>query len=431
MLAPATLLGHDARDSAKASPPEGEAALFRLAGDALHARLAAAVATVRVVASGALGATWLAAAASGATCWYALPARGVGLVAAVAVLAALLRDRRPAPPLLAAGVSLDVASLSLGGWRVLHAPPGGTSLVLALADLLLPAAVLALSVAELSVAASVEAQVLRLMRAKREAVASRVARIERSRRERRDLLARAETLAELVIHDLRNPLAVVLANVSLAVDAVARVPELAEEHEGLGIARMEALRLSGMIGDLLVVARLERGELRGDFAAKRVWDLLDAVACTRQRQASAKGLRVEVVAPPELVAWIDELLVRRMLENLVGNALRYAPRGGRIELGARVERDRLQLVVRNNGPAVDAALRPRLFEKYAAHGRRDPHSRGLGLYLCRVVAELHGGRITLAEREGWNVSFEAELPLSGRPDRLARSAPGGETADAR
>jgi signal transduction histidine kinase len=394
-----------------------DSALVRLAGDTLHARLAAAVASVRVVASVLLGGTWFAAAASGATSWYALPARGVGLVVAVAVLAALPRDRRPPPALLAAGVSLDVASLSLGCWRVLHAPPGGASLVLALADLLLPAAVLALSVAELSVVASVEADALRLVQAKREAVASRVARLERSRRERRDLLARAETLAELVIHDLRNPLAVVLANVSLAVEAVARFPELAEEQEGLRIAQMEALRLSGMIGDLLVVPRLERGELRGDFAAKRVRDLLDAVAGARERQASAKGLRVEVVAPPELVAWIDEVLVRRMLENLVGNALRYAPRGGRIELAARVERDRLQLAVRNDGPAVDAAVRPRLFEKYAAQGPRDPRSSGLGLYLCRVVTELHGGRIALAERDGWNVSFEAELPLSGRPDR--------------
>jgi signal transduction histidine kinase len=415
MLAPSTSPRLAARGAAETpSPAEGDdAARARRAGDTLRARLAVALASVRVVASGLLGGAWFAFAGRGATSWYAAaaPARGFGLVAAIGVLAALPRDRRPPTSLLAAGVSLDVASLALGGWRALHAPPGGAALLLAVADLCLPAAVLALAAAQLAVGPGIEREALRLLEAAREALSSSAEWRAQWRRERRDFLARAESLAELVVHDLRNPLTVVLANVSLAIDALAGLPDLAEEREDLQIAHAEALRLSAMIGDLLVVPRLERGELRGHFAAGRVRDLLDTVARAREQQASAKGLRVEVVAPPELVAWIDELLVRRMLENLVGNALRHAPRGGRIELSARLERDRLLLAVRNDGPAVDPAVRARLFQKYATHGQRDPRSCGLGLYLCRMVAELHGGRIALVEREGWSVSFEASLPL--------------------
>jgi two-component system heavy metal sensor histidine kinase CusS len=284
------------------------------------------------------------------------------------------------------------------------------------------AAVLALALAQLAVRAPVEAQALRTLRAYGEGLAAQAERRERFRRELRETRARAEDLAELVVHDLKNPLAVVLSNVSVAFDAIARFPDLSEEREALHVAQVEAIRLSGMIGDLLVVPRLERGELHAQFSATRVWDLLDSVARATGLRAASRGLRLAVVAPPELVAWIDPLLVRRLLENLVGNALRHAPLGGRIELAASVEGERLRLAVRNDGAAVAAELRPRLFEKYAAHGEHDPRCSGLGLYLCRMVAELHGGRVGLVERAGWNVSFEAELPLTGRSER--RDQPG-------
>jgi two-component system heavy metal sensor histidine kinase CusS len=108
-------------------------------------------------------------------------------------------------------------------------------------------------------------------------------------------------------------------------------------------------------------------------------------------------------------------MARRLLENLVANAVRHVGAGDRVELAAEVEGGLLRLAVRNSGPPVPPEARARLFEKHSTHGRRAWHNAGLGLHLCRLVAEGHGGRIGLVERPGWNVSFEAAFPLSGAP----------------
>jgi len=89
--------------------------------------------------------------------------------------------------------------------------------------------------------------------------------------------------------------------------------------------------------------------------------------------------------------------------------VRFVGPGDRVELAAEGG-ERLRLAVRNSGPPVPPEVRARLFERHATHGRRAWHNAGLGLYLCRLAAEAHGGSIALADRPGWNVSFEVEIP---------------------
>lgn len=266
-------------------------------------------------------------------------------------------------------------------------------------------------VARLAAARSLESHGARLLRARRDELVAANRELELSNQELLAAQAQTELLAQLVVHDLKNPLAVVMANVSLAHGAISRLPTLEPESEALEIALSEAQRLSGMIGDLLLVSRLERRELKGLLLPARVRSVLDGVARATEVRSSAKGVRVEVVGPPDLSATIDAALLRRMVENLVSNALRYTTQGGRIELAATADGELVRVAVRNTGPAVSAAARARLFEKYATHGAGDPQNCGIGLYLCRLVADVHRGRIALVEREGWNVSFEVELPV--------------------
>ena len=101
-----------------------------------------------------------------------------------------------------------------------------------------------------------------------------------------------------------------------------------------------------------------------------------------------------------------------MIENLVGNAFRHLDRGDRLELAAEPAGEALRLAVRNSGPPVPRELRDRLFEKEVSGDARHWGHAGLGLYFCSLAAEAHGGRIALAERPGWNVSFEVELPAA-------------------
>jgi signal transduction histidine kinase len=397
------------------------------------------------------------------------------LAAAVAVLATL-RRRWATPAVIASGAAVDFASLVVGGWRVMHLPGGGDTIaagiLLALAELVLLSGVLVLTersllILALAVSATVCAWVstsgfpasfaitavatvcsfalavlwagkrvfrlameqalqsyaARLFRTHRDELDATNRRLEVTNHELVEAQAQAETLTQLVVHDLKNPLAVVLTNVGLALESVERVPELGGVSEDLRIAKGEAQRLSAMIGDLLLVSRLERGELRGQLASVRIGEIVEAVARATRPQAGARRIRLGVEAPQDLTAWADPALLRRLLENLVSNALRFTPADGRIELGAYAEGESFRLAVRNSGPSIPPAMRSCLFEKYVTHGEGEPHNCGLGLYLCRLVAEAHGGGIALVERDGWNVSFEASLALApeagGAPSPVA------------
>jgi two-component system, OmpR family, sensor kinase len=134
-----------------------------------------------------------------------------------------------------------------------------------------------------------------------------------------------------------------------------------------------------------------------------VRDLVDDVARAVAARADALGAEVAVDADAT-IARIDCDLVRRLLDNLVESALRQVGKGDRIQLAARGEGpERLRLAVRHTGRDIPARVQSRLFEPEGG--------TGLGLYVCRLVAEAHAGSISLVARAGWTVSFEVVLPL--------------------
>jgi len=216
--------------------------------------------------------------------------------------------------------------------------------------------------------------------------------------------AEAETMARLMVHDLKNPLAALQQFVALAGSRLERAaaagrdgPELALAREDLELAGAEGERLTEMVGDLLLISRLEHASLTPDLRDTSVPELLAGVARGARARAEERHVKVTVASPERLAAPIDREMVRRLLENLVANALRFVERGGRVELAAAMDGDALALSVRNTGPAVAEQARPFLFQ--------------LGLYLCRLVAEAHGGTIALLEAPEWPVAFQARLPL--------------------
>jgi signal transduction histidine kinase len=231
--------------------------------------------------------------------------------------------------------------------------------------------------------------------------------------------AEAETLSKLVVHDLRNPIAALQQFVALALDRLRQArqrglaaPELTEAGEDLQFAVEEGQRLEEMVGDLLLIARLETVALQPRRLDTPVRALLEQVAYGAALRAEDRLVAVAVTAPSDLLAPIDRDLLRRLLENLVSNALRFVDRGGRLELAAGLEGGQLVLAVRNTGPAVPEEVRPHLFQKHGHGADRQLYNVGLGLYLCRLVAEAHGGSMALAEAPGWAAAFEARLPMS-------------------
>jgi signal transduction histidine kinase len=225
-----------------------------------------------------------------------------------------------------------------------------------------------------------------------------------------DAQREAERLSSLVVHDLRNPLASIWVNLEEAQEAIP--PAAAAAQEAVAIALSELSRLSNMTGDLLLVSRLERRDWRARSPVRVAELLADVARATRAVVARAgANLAVRIAAGAPAEASLEEALVRRLLDNLVASAARHVGPGDRVELAAEPEGQGLLLAVRNSGPPIDLEIGARVFDKNAGgpHRQRWDHN-GLGLYLCRLVAERHGGTIRLAAREGWNVSFEAVLP---------------------
>jgi signal transduction histidine kinase len=238
----------------------------------------------------------------------------------------------------------------------------------------------------------------------------------------------AEVLAQVIVHDLKNPLATLLQYVSLAENELKAVPGSANVLDYLGHADDEGRRLSKLIGDLLLVYRLEQGAMAPTREAVLVALLLDGVAQRFRARAAERGVRIELQVDQELMAALDLDLVQRMLENLMANAMRHVSRGDSVSLEAREGQGELRLAVRNSGPPVPEELRQNLFRRFVTGGLREWHNAGLGLYLCRLVAEAHTGSIALVERPGWNVSFEVLIPAQretpARPQRAQAAVSG-------
>jgi signal transduction histidine kinase len=231
------------------------------------------------------------------------------------------------------------------------------------------------------------------------------------------LQARDELLA-VVTHDLKNPLASILGYGQMLRRHAARGGPLPPEAVAEAAAQIEtgARRIIGMLDDLLGAARLRAGEaVQLDRRPTDLVALAERVARAQGRADGGDRDRVVVeAAESELVGAWDAALLERVLDNLVGNALKYSPDGG--DVVVRVERDAAWAVVsvRDRGIGIPPADLPRVFEPFHrganAVGRFD--GAGVGLANARHVVEVHGGTIAVASTEGEGSTVTVRLPLA-------------------
>lgn len=247
-------------------------------------------------------------------------------------------------------------------------------------------------------------------------LAERARELERLQRERAEL-------SRLLVHDLKNPLAALDSNISW----MARHLESSGDtqlREAVDDSQSSAARLLALVGGLVEIDRAETGNLVATPKPMVMHQFLDSIAQRHRREAELRNIRLDVQAEPSLEGRLDEQLFTRVIENLVENATRYAGRGGKIHLSAeRVDRQ-LVLAVGNTGSPIPEKLQATLFDKFTTTERRGYH-QGLGLYLCRLVAEAHGGNVALEPDESWPVRFVIRVPLgepTTQPRAVRRSA---------
>ncbi|HEX6740076.1 MAG TPA: ATP-binding protein, partial [Vicinamibacteria bacterium] len=208
-----------------------------------------------------------------------------------------------------------------------------------------------------------------------------------------------EDLTHTLVHDLRNP----LTSLQGAVEMLSACePPLSERQRALfEIADRATQRMLALVNAILDVTRLEKGAMPVNPRSLELAGLVEEALTLHEHIGRQR--RVELVndvprALPRLAA--DLHLLERVLQNLVGNALKFTPDGGRVSVAAAVHVDDdafVEVVVSDTGPGVPARVRERLFQKFVTGSSG---GTGLGLAFCRLAIEAHAGRIWLGEEPG-------------------------------
>jgi len=228
--------------------------------------------------------------------------------------------------------------------------------------------------------------------------------------------AKSEFLGRMS-HELRTPLnAIVGFSELLLLDT----PEdAAERARYTGFIHESSLHLLSLVNDLLDVTSLEAERVKLTPTTFDVTTALDAVTGSMRPLAQKQGLTLGThVAPGVGTVYADERRFRQVLFNLVSNAVKFTPEGGRVELSADVREDTLEVVVADTGIGIPPEDQQRIFEPFEqsdSAGSRQQEGTGLGLALSRRLVELQGGRIWLESTPGEGSRFHFTLPLRPAP----------------
>jgi len=210
-------------------------------------------------------------------------------------------------------------------------------------------------------------------------------------------------------HELRTPLSVIRGEADVAL-AQERSP--AEYRQSLAIILDESRRLSRLVEDLLNLARADAGRVKLDVREFYFNDLLGDCCRSVQAQAAARSIAFEYQAPGDIPFHGDEGLLRRLVVNLLDNAIRYTPPGGRVSASLESEGPDLRMRIANTAsipPEAAAHLFERFYRADKARSREDG-GFGLGLSIVKWIAESHHGAVELDSRPREGTTFTVTLP---------------------
>ncbi|MCX7681493.1 MAG: response regulator [Anaerolineae bacterium] len=221
-----------------------------------------------------------------------------------------------------------------------------------------------------------------------------------------------EDLSHMIVHDIRNPLTIVLMNVFAARRSEAARPIM----ERLDAIEHEARRLDSFLNDLLMVAKMEEGRLILNPAPANVNEMLEAVREAYTPVAQSRNIRLVTEIPPGSVRLVplDVSIFRRVLDNLLSNALKFSPPNSTVTIRLTYPSPpppMVRIQVMDEGPGVREEDRERIFNKFeiVQLKKRDVPEVGLGLAFCRLAVKAHGGRIFVEDNQPCGAVFTVEI----------------------
>ena len=231
----------------------------------------------------------------------------------------------------------------------------------------------------------------------------------------RSINSRKQMTADIA-HELRTPLSLILGHAEAVHDGV--LPPTLENFE---IIREEAARLEHLVNDLRILSLADAGELTINLQTIEPESLIQEVTSLYQYQAQRKniGLGLEIASSLPTVE-VDPGRITQVLTNILDNALRHTPEGGRIIISVKEVNDQIEIAIQDSGPGLKAKDLDRIFERFyrtdSARQREDSGGTGLGLAIARSIVQTHGGQLS-AQSEAGN-GLRVIITLPAKPNLL-------------
>jgi len=217
-----------------------------------------------------------------------------------------------------------------------------------------------------------------------------------------------------VTHELRTPLISMDKSISLLLSKQAGL--LSETQEQfLSIASRNLKRLTALINDLLDISKLESGKMAVNLKPASIEKIITEVVENFKDWAKTKSVRIKKEVDreiPELNLDADRII--QVLNNLIGNAIKFTPEGGAVRVGARIEGENLKVNIKDTGIGIPKKDTANIFSKFYQSGERAPtdiNGTGLGLSIVKEIIELHKGKVWVESEKGKGANFIFTLPV--------------------
>jgi signal transduction histidine kinase/CheY-like chemotaxis protein len=239
-------------------------------------------------------------------------------------------------------------------------------------------------------------------------------------------------------HEMRTPLNAIMGWLSLLRHEQAKPSRY---QEGLKVIERNTTAQVQLIDDLLDVSRIVAGKMRVDIHPCELTDVINAGVNVLRPAAEARGITLNVQLDPSATgAWCDSVRIQQVVWNLVSNAVKFTPKGGRVDVTLSREQSGFQIRVMDNGQGISSDLLPHVFDRFRQADnstRRKFAGLGLGLSIVRYIVEAHGGTVEAdSPGEGKGSTFTVRLPIravgigqEGEEGKVASDTGEGEPED--
>jgi len=236
-------------------------------------------------------------------------------------------------------------------------------------------------------------------------------------------VATRDELLAIVSHDLRNPLGVIVTSAAVLQQSTLDGAEGRMVQKSASVILRSADRMTRLIADLLDLAQIQAGTLAVEQRAEDLESIVREVLEMLRPLAATSELKLDGFATAGVLVQCDRGRILQIVSNLVGNALKFTPRGGSVFIGAHVSGDEVLCFVRDTGQGIAEQELPRVFDRFWKDHRNNRTGIGLGLCIVKGLVEAHAGRIWVESTLGTGTTFFFTLPLGNQPVLRGGAAP--------